>query len=599
LPIPDVPLSAKKKRGKHHFMPTMEDSDIPRTPLLHPLNTTVHGQTKDLRFPGSAFLNNLMAENRALKKSYWCCSESKRKRLPFLFCNSNVKNQSTSITCATEEETTRQYTIPCQSNTRSVSHPDLLTVQDNNVILTTEFASARLSPMSDVSHLQDKQNDNSVASEMEIESDMISKPPVRRGARFPVASLFLSNGNQVYEPILQNKSPITSLSLLHRRFLAAMEYRMSDRDPVDAYIKIRKFFQYPVLRSDMQAFKAANPGCIFNDFVRWYGSPSEPIDAPRNIGTARNTTEESNRCLFNEEQLFENALRRHFSRGPVHLDNTNASILSADSLMELENFWNQVWDDTKPIPAFEQDLKLFDAVQEVEKIIYSLENLSPIQLLNYVLEINFTTAYELLYVRAGDALKVRFIETIFSRLAEKTKATILQLKEDSFFFTLGLEHPRGSSYLSGEKILLPMTLKTSESLCNAIGEVELILSRASSLLHKFPGQYDLVHHLMTIGVGEEYQIMLPNEESQLSTFQSIQEGILNLLGDPTEMLSASRSYSEDSEKSLDTTLPLPIAREFVLNSSDENQLYRLLAQTRGGPNEDEVCILAISRCLKS
>ncbi len=216
-----------------------------------------------------------------------------------------------------------------------------------------------------------------------------------------------------------------------------------------------------------------------------------------------------------------------------------------------------------------------------------------------MLEINFTTAYELLYVRAGDALKVRFIETIFSRLAEKTKATILQLKEDSFFFTLGLEHPRGSSYLSGEKILLPMTLKTSESLCNAIGEVELILSRASSLLHKFPGQYDLVHHLMTIGVGEEYQIMLPNEESQLSTFQSIQEGILNLLGDPTEMLSASRSYSEDSEKSLDTTLPLPIAREFVLNSSDENQLYRLLAQTRGGPNEDEVCILAISRCLKS
>jgi hypothetical protein len=267
--------------------------------------------------------------------------------------------------------------------------------------------------------------------------------------------------------------------------------------------------------------------------------------------------------------------------------------------MELENFWNQIWDDTKPIPAFEQDLKLFDAVQEVEKIIYSLENLSPIQLLNYVLEINFMTAYELLHVRAGDALKVRFIETIFSRLAEKTRATILQLKEDSFFFTLGLEHPRGSLYLSGEKILLPMTLKTSESLCNAIGEVELILSRASSLLHKFPGQYDLVHHLMTIGVGEEYQLTLHNKESQLITFQSIQEGILSLLGDPTEMLIASRSYSAESENSLDTTFPLPIAREFVLNSSDENQLNRLLAQTRGGPNEDEVCILAISRCLKS
>ncbi|MCI32866.1 rab3 GTPase-activating protein catalytic subunit-like, partial [Trifolium medium] len=27
------------------------------------------------------------------------------------------------------------------------------------------------------------------------------------------------------------------------------------------------------LLSDMQAFKAANPGCIWEDFVRWYSPP--------------------------------------------------------------------------------------------------------------------------------------------------------------------------------------------------------------------------------------------------------------------------------------------------------------------------------------
>jgi hypothetical protein len=96
--------------------------------------------------------------------------------------------------------------------------------------------------------------------------------------------------------------------------------------------------------------------------------------------------------------------------------------------LSLENFWKKVWNDTKPIPASEQELQWLDAVQEVEKILNSLENLSPIQLMNHVLEINFTTANELLHSMAGDALKVKFIEMTFWHLAGKTRAAVIQLE---------------------------------------------------------------------------------------------------------------------------------------------------------------------------
>lgn len=41
--------------------------------------------------------------------------------------------------------------------------------------------------------------------------------------------------------------------------------RLSIRDRIEVSQRI----QTPKLMSDMSAFKAANPGCIFEDFVTW------------------------------------------------------------------------------------------------------------------------------------------------------------------------------------------------------------------------------------------------------------------------------------------------------------------------------------------
>ncbi|CAK9321792.1 unnamed protein product [Citrullus colocynthis] len=102
------------------------------------------------------------------------------------------------------------------------------------------------------------------------------------------------------------------------------------------------------LLSDMQAFKAANPGCILEDFVRWHSPPdwteaepsSDSIDSP--VGSD--------------------------SRGQL------------SSRMQKEgNLWRELWETSKPVPAVKQT-PLFDEDLIVEGILNDLEDLPPSEL---------------------------------------------------------------------------------------------------------------------------------------------------------------------------------------------------------------------------
>ncbi|XP_022151309.1 uncharacterized protein LOC111019274 isoform X2 [Momordica charantia] len=102
------------------------------------------------------------------------------------------------------------------------------------------------------------------------------------------------------------------------------------------------------LLSDMQAFKAANPGCILEDFVRWHSPPdwtepdpsSDSIDSP--VGSD--------------------------SRGQL------------SSRMQKEgNLWRELWETSKAVPAVKQT-PLFDEDLVVEGILHDLEDLPPSEL---------------------------------------------------------------------------------------------------------------------------------------------------------------------------------------------------------------------------
>lgn len=100
----------------------------------------------------------------------------------------------------------------------------------------------------------------------------------------------------------------------------------------------RARLQVASLESDMSAFKAANPGCVLQDFVRWH-SPNDW--APE--GTA--------------------PLGRLSAR-----------------MEEPGNLWRTTWEAVPAVPADKQK-PLFNAEQEANKVLHYIENLSIAELI--------------------------------------------------------------------------------------------------------------------------------------------------------------------------------------------------------------------------
>lgn len=133
----------------------------------------------------------------------------------------------------------------------------------------------------------------------------------------PVEGMMLLNypERQLYVPITQDRSPMTEDMLEeHAEYLAAM--------PGEDRVKA----QLDTLVSDMQAFKAANPGCCLEDFVRWH--------SPRD---------------FIEDE-----------DGKGHL---------SDRMNMEDNVWKTSWESARPASVAHQT-RLFNESKEAEKILH-------------------------------------------------------------------------------------------------------------------------------------------------------------------------------------------------------------------------------------
>ncbi|KAI5432972.1 hypothetical protein KIW84_020317 [Lathyrus oleraceus] len=105
------------------------------------------------------------------------------------------------------------------------------------------------------------------------------------------------------------------------------------------------------LLSDMQAFKAANPGCILEDFVRWH-SPPDWTDNEASI--------EDSDVFDSGESL---SIRGQLSR----------------RMQKEGNLWRELWLTSKPVPAVKQ-APLFDEDLAVEGILNAFEDIHPLEL---------------------------------------------------------------------------------------------------------------------------------------------------------------------------------------------------------------------------
>lgn len=166
---------------------------------------------------------------------------------------------------------------------------------------------------------------------------------LRLGADRPSENLtMLETGEPVYSPITQDGAILTEDLIKERE-----EYVLRTGSCGAGFSQ---------LLSDMQAFKAANPGCILEDFIRWHSPPDWSYNDP-------------------DEEANDSRSLQDFTSKRGQLS----------SRMQKEgNLWRELWETAKPLPAVKQ-APLFDEDLAVEGILNFLEEITPCELFQQLL----------------------------------------------------------------------------------------------------------------------------------------------------------------------------------------------------------------------
>ncbi|CAH1235391.1 unnamed protein product [Diabrotica balteata] len=168
------------------------------------------------------------------------------------------------------------------------------------------------------------------ADEKAKEKYSLWNQPVGRKNKFGNLKL-LKTGDPLYIPVTQEQVIKTEDQLQEDAdFLLNLG---SDAEASD----LRARMMSSSLLSDMESFKAANPGAVVEDFIRWY-SPRDWIE--------------------NDNEFDEWGQK--------------VGQLSPRMLIEDNNIWVETWESAKPVPAHRQR-RLFDDTGEAEKVLQYLE----------------------------------------------------------------------------------------------------------------------------------------------------------------------------------------------------------------------------------
>ena len=146
-----------------------------------------------------------------------------------------------------------------------------------------------------------------------------------RQSRFGKHKL-LEHDDYIYVPICQDPTPMTE-DMLAEQAEVMLQLGMDTKGT-----ELRAKMQSTSLLSDMESFKAANPGSILSDFIRWH--------SPRDWE-----------------------------------DDTGKGKLSA-RMNTSGNLWQETWENAKPVSARRQK-RLFDDTREAEKVLQYFTTLRP------------------------------------------------------------------------------------------------------------------------------------------------------------------------------------------------------------------------------
>uniref|UniRef100_H0X8T5 Rab3 GTPase-activating protein catalytic subunit n=1 Tax=Otolemur garnettii TaxID=30611 RepID=H0X8T5_OTOGA len=227
----------------------------------------------------------------------------------------------------------------------------------------------------------------------------------------------LHTGEPLYIPVTQEPAPMTE-DLLEEQSEVLAKLGTSAEG---AHLRAR--MQSACLLSDMESFKAANPGCVLEDFVRWY-SPRDYV----------------------EEEVID-------EKGNMVLKGELSARMKIPS-----NMWVEAWETAKPIPARRQR-RLFDDTREAEKVLHYFAIQKPADLARHLLPCVIHAA----------VLKVKEEEIEILENISSVKKIIKQIISHS---SKVLHFPNPED-------------KKLEEIIHQITNVEALIARARSLKAKF------------------------------------------------------------------------------------------------------------------
>ena len=339
-------------------------------------------------------------------------------------------------------------------------------------------------------------------------------------------------------------------------------------------IQVAQRLQKPKLVSDMAAFKAANQGAVFEDFVSWsvcqffssgyvfsmhtqvifssiqlrYGNPQNPLCEEVNGETI-------NLALERRSKLSPEAAK------VLALEEASEAIAI---LMSLRAFWEDSWEEAERCPASEQP-PLFDPYSTVEMLLHSFETIHPSLLMGQAFAVNLKSAEFVLETAAKPVKLVSSVQRALLRAVTAIHGAVEMLTKDSLEGCL-LSCPQTKSDEYPLVHVSVSTIQKCEEACNAIGEMELVLSRALTLWQHCP-EPDLVDSLLQCPEGSSVFLKSPKERS----------AFLTAIKNNQSMLSGCVSANH---------FPEAVMREYVMCTDDPDtpcQLNaRLVSDIKGG-----------------
>ncbi|KAG3119420.1 hypothetical protein PI124_g4059 [Phytophthora idaei] len=391
-----------------------------------------------------------------------------------------------------------------------------------------------------------------------IEQDSAPLPSPPRATRLPEGVLrevpgvvCLQTNEPLLEPLTQSAVPMTEDVAKQQQDLLTRLGVSVESD------KLRQQIQSTTLISDMQAFKAANPRCCLTDFIRWY-SPKDWIPFKTPIDPERTDLPQEGRGVWWFEKHGMLSERMRF--GPGH-----------------EHIWQQMWETSAPMPASRQK-RLFDPVQESEKVYHYMETLSPHELFHQMLAGAISSSiYALetaLPVRvSSDTLSVvhRTLKNLRSRANRAIALMDDALAESQVAFpAAGSKQQREQSTAAAHQVqqlqvAFEMALDACWKLVRSLESVEAMVTKALALFNYFPvtmgdkSSLELVNLLLLPVLSHRQQV----EVSELLEQESLRQQVAALvLTNPTLAEAGPMAVPVQREYVLRCICPRPFLREY-------------------------------------